>query len=494
MKFSAVDSLSKRKKSDLLVVPFVQNAKKKPEAAASASPLAKFWKTPIETGDFEGKDGEVLFVYLSGEPEQRLALLGLGDQKKVDTEKVRRAYGCLGHECQKRKIESANLVVPSVKDVGSDDILRGISEGLLLVNYSFELHKKDKEHKPAVLLKSVSLVGASKKDMAVVDKYAGVSEGVYLARDLVNGNADDVTPQHLADTAKKLAKKFPKVSTTVFNKSRIIKEKMELLLAVNRGSDVEPAFIIMEYKGNPKSKEQTTIIGKGITYDTGGLNLKPTGYMETMKCDMSGAAAVLGTIHAAATIGLKVNLVGIIPTTENSIGARSYKPGDIYSSYDGKTVEIVNTDAEGRLILADALSYASKKLKPKQMIDLATLTGAIVVALGEETTGLMSNNEKLSHALIEAGKSSFERVWPLPLYDEYREQLKSDLADLKNCGTRAGGSITAAMFLKEFVNDVPWAHLDIAGTAFLSKSRNYHPKNATGVGVRLLIDFLEKNG
>ena len=275
-------------------------------------------------------------------------------------------------------------------------------------------------------------------------------------------------------------------------KKQLEKEGFGLLLAVNRGSSCDPALIILQYRGQPHSNNNTVIVGKGITYDTGGLNLKVGVGMETMKCDMGGAAAVLGTMLAAATLGLKTNLTGVIATTENSIGPDSYKPGDVYTSYLGKTVEIGNTDAEGRLVLADALAYANAKLAPTRMINLATLTGSIVIALGEEATGLMSNSDELSLALSEAGETTYERVWRMPLYDEYQERLKSDFADLINVAGRPASANLAGMFLKEFVGKTPWAHLDIAGTAYLTKARHYLPKNATGVGVRLLIEFLEQ--
>jgi len=246
---------------------------------------------------------------------------------------------------------------------------------------------------------------------------------------------------------------------------------MGLLLAVNRGSSQDPAFIILRYQGDRKLKEHTVFLGKGITFDTGGLNIKQTGQMETMKCDMAGAAAVLGLFRAVAGLGMRVNITGVIASTENAIGPLSYKPGDVYTSHSGKTVEIVNTDAEGRLILADALSYATQHLHPTAMIDLATLTGSVVIALGEEVTGLFSNHRKLAKKLSDAGLVSGERLWELPTYPEYKEQLRSSIADLKNSGGRKAGWITAALFLQEFVGDVPWAHLDIAGTAYLSEMK-----------------------
>lgn len=345
----------------------------------------------------------------------------------------------------------------------------------------------------AQLLEEVTFAEATKDAEKIIKESLTLSEAVYFARDLVNGNADMVTPQHLAAVAHGIAKGSKKVKTTVLTKKEIEKEKMGLLLAVNQGSHRDPAFIIVSYKGNPSSKDHTVLIGKGITYDTGGLNLKPTGSMETMRCDMGGAAAVLGTLKAIADLELKVNVTAVVPSTENSISATSYKPGDVYTSHSGKTVEIGNTDAEGRLVLADALSYTTKKLKPTRIIDFATLTGAMVITLGEVATGMMSNDDKLAESIACAGNATYERAWRLPLFEEYKKQLKSDVADIKNIGGKEAGSITAALFLQEFVGETPWAHLDIAGTAFLSQERFYNPKLATGVGVRLAVELLRSH-
>ena len=249
-----------------------------------------------------------------------------------------------------------------------------------------------------------------------------------------------------------------------------------MLLAVGRGSAVDPALIILRYNGNPSSHDWTSLIGKGITYDTGGLNIKPTGSMETMKRDMAGSATVLGVLRAAAELKLPLNLTVTIAATENAVDGKSYKPGDVYTAYNGMTVEIGNTDAEGRLTLADALSYTAKKINPERMITIATLTGAIIVTLGEETTGLMSNDDELALEVMQAGYQCYERAWQLPIFKEYKEQLKSDFADIKNTGGRGAGSITSACFLEEFVEGKKWAHLDIAGTSYLTKARRYHPK------------------
>jgi leucyl aminopeptidase len=374
----------------------------------------------------------------------------------------------------------------------------GIAEGLLLANYSFDALKKDTLKETALpLLQKVFFIGKSSKEngkvLEVALKAQEIIEGVYWTRDLINGNSEEVTPQFLAEAAKKLEKHFPSIHVTIRDRKWMKQEKMGLLLAVSQGSPVEPAFIVLSYTGAPKSEEQTVLIGKGITYDTGGLNMKQTGFMETMKSDMSGAATVLGTFLAVANRALPVNLVGIIPATENAVSATSYKPGDVFTSYSGKTVEIGNTDAEGRLVLADAITYAVKHIKPTRIIDFATLTGAIRIALGAEAIGLMANQDALADALISSGHTTYERLCRLPLYEEYREQLKSDIADINNVGSGKGaGAILAGIFLKEFVGDIPWAHCDIAGTAYSLEVRRYHPKFGVGIGVRLMADFLEQ--
>lgn len=491
MEFFAATEMTSRKTADLLVIPFWKG-KKQAESAADIGTLKALVSAPIKAGDFHGKEGEVSILYLSNQPEARVALLGLGEEEKITAEKLRRAYSALTKVCRKKKLKEINILLPHLPETVEEDPIMGICEGILLTNYAFDKLKHDVLKKePTVLLLKATLIGADKSELAQAKRYAQIAQGVYLARDLVNDNADNVTPQYLAKVAQDLAHQFPHIKTTVFDKKRIEKEKMGLILAVNRGSNLEPAFIIVEYKGNPKSDDKTVIVGKGITYDTGGLNLKPTGFMETMRCDMGGAATVLGTLLAAATLGLKQNITGVIASTENSIDAASFKPGDVYQSYLGKTVEIGNTDAEGRLVLADALAYVVKNLKPSRIIDFATLTGAIDIALGPEATGMMSTNDQLADALLDSGQATFERLCRLPLYEEYREALKSESADMKNVGGRSGGAIIAGMFLKEFVDDsIPWAHCDIASTAYLSEAKRYLPKHGTGVGVRLMIDFL----
>lgn len=490
MEFSIAPDIESRKQAELLVIPF-WSEKKKVYAACEIDPLDALTKLPIAAKDFSGKEGEFLVLYTKEQKESRIALLGLGPKEKITTENLRRVYASLTKACNQKKIHSINILMPHIPPLTEENVVRGLVEGLLLANYSFDKHKHDtiKEDAPSKLQK-VALIGAEKGALALAKKTAIICEGVYFARDLTNTNADEVTPQHLAEVALKMAKTLPHVKATVFDKKRIQKEKMGLLLAVNRGSAVDPTFIILEYKGSSKAKDHTVIVGKGITYDTGGLNIKTSG-METMKADMGGAAVALATLFAAAKLALPIHLTVVIPATENNVSAQSYKPGDVYISMAGKTVEVANTDAEGRLVLADALAYTNKYLKPTRIIDFATLTGGVDIALGNEAIGMLSNNDALAALFERAGSETYERVWRLPLFEEYKDNLKSDVADIKNVGTRSASTICGAIFLQHFVDATPWVHFDIASAAHLNESKRYHPKFATGVGVRLMIEFLQ---
>ncbi len=313
-------------------------------------------------------------------------------------------------------------------------------------------------------------------------------EAVTFARDLENAPANEIYPETLAEAVRRSARRHG-YRAEIWDKKKIERAGLGGLLAVNSGSDKPPRFVILDY--NPgRNTDTVVLVGKGITFDSGGISIKPANGMSEMKMDMSGAAAVIGTIEAAARLGLPVHVVGLISSTENLLGGSAMKPGDIVTHYGGKTSEVDNTDAEGRLILADALAYASR-YKPKAVIDLATLTGACVVALGHVVTGMMGNDEKLMGDLTTAGEKTYERVWPLPMFEEYAKQIKSDVADVKNVGGHGGGAITAAFFLKKFIGDYKWAHLDIAGTAILDEALPYAPKGGSGVGVRLLVEFLK---
>jgi leucyl aminopeptidase len=312
-----------------------------------------------------------------------------------------------------------------------------------------------------------------------------IAAGVRLAKDLGNLPGNVCTPSYLANSARELGREYGHLKVKVLDTDKLKKLGMGALLAVARGSEEPPKFIIAEYRNAPSEVKPIVLVGKGVTFDSGGLSIKPSKSMDEMKYDMCGAAGVLGTLRACAGLKLGVNVVGIIPATENLPGGRATKPGDIVSSHSGQTIEILNTDAEGRLILCDALSYAAR-YKPKLMVDVATLTGACMVALGQHPHGLFCNDQSLVDALLAAGQQTFDRAWQLPLWDEYKDELKSNFADMANIGGPYGGAITAASFLSRFVDNVPWAHLDIAGTAWHSGDK----KGATGRPVALLTQFL----
>ncbi|MBX7066005.1 MAG: leucyl aminopeptidase [Parachlamydiales bacterium] len=457
--------------SDVWVLPFWEGPK---EAADLPVPMTGV------LDDFKGKNGETAFYYTAG---QRFLLVGLGRQDKACVEALRKAYAAVVRAAVSKKLKKIEILFPKCKQ--KEEFLRGIAEGIFLTNYSFTYKHDTIKEDPPVLLEKVGFVGVEK--LKLIDEVETVVNGVHFVRDLVNGNSDDKL-----ETILKAAKKLhPKVKTTVFDKKRIEKEGMGLLLAVNRGSEVEPAFVQASYTGNPKSKGRVVLVGKGILYDTGGLSLKPTDNMLTMKCDMAGAATVLGVVKVAAELGLNVNVTAVMPLTENCIDGKSYKLGDVYRSYAKKTVEITNTDAEGRLVLADALAYSVKNLKPDTIIDLATLTGACVVALGDDISGLFSNNDDLAEELMQASEMSDELIWRMPVHSDYFENYKSEIADMVNSGSREGGAIKAALFLKEYVGEIPWAHLDIAGPAYIPKPKHYNPMKGTGHGLRLLIEFLK---
>jgi leucyl aminopeptidase len=483
LKYLFSPNFEKRDSSDVLIVPFWEGM-----FEASSMP---FLQAALASGDFKGKMCETLFVYGPALKEKRVLLLGLGKQEVATIDSLRKAYAAAIRSLQQVKAKTANLIFPKESNLSREEMVTGIWEGLLLANYAFNEWKGDSLKDAPPLIERVVWIGLDSNISALLDHLKLIIEGVCFARDLVNGNADDITPRKLADTAIEIGNISSKIKTTIHDKKWLEKEKMGLILAVNRGSSVDPFLIEVSYQGNTHSKEHIVLVGKGVTYDTGGLSLKPTDGMLVMKCDMAGAAVVLATLRTIALLDLKVNVTVVVPTVENAIDSRSYKLGDVYRSYCGKTVEINNTDAEGRLILADALSYVTEHLKPTYVIDLATLTGNVVMALGEQMAGFCANDDALAAALMNASAKTSDLLWRLPLIQEYKEAFKSDIADLTNSGGRDAGSIKGALFLQEFIRSAKWAHLDIAGTAYLSKPKHYHTTKATGYGVRLLVEFLK---
>ncbi|HEV8601590.1 MAG TPA: leucyl aminopeptidase [Patescibacteria group bacterium] len=432
--------------------------------------------------DFKNKPGDLKLVYTT---KGRILLSGLGARKNLTPAKLRNAVQAATLVIRTLGVSEVQMLLP---EFGSDYLgyLKVAAFAAIFGSYSFEHYRKPENKKQ---LKRISLISPYSGPEATQAVLAGVitARAANRARDLANHPGNVATPTHLAEHAVKSARQFG-FKARVLDTEKIKKEKLGLLLGVSKGSDEPPKFIILEY--GPKDQSPIVLIGKGLTFDSGGVSIKPAERMEEMKYDMCGGADVLGIFEAAAALKLKQRLVGLIPSTENLMSGKAVKPGDILTSHAGLTVEVINTDAEGRMVLADAISFAKKYYRPKLMIDYATLTGAALIALGDEYAGLMSNAKQWNKELKIASESTGEKFWELPLAHEYADQLKSNMADIKNLGERAGGVITAALFLEKFVGETPWMHFDIAGTAWTTKQKSYQSAGATAWGVYLTIDFL----
>lgn len=436
---------------------------------------------------FKGKHLELLIIPCFGSIKPNsILMVGLGNKKDINLEKIRQAGGKTITFLKDKKAKSIALSSRIFYEIDISPIV--FIEGLLLSNYNFKKYRKEKNNdKNNSISELILLSKVTKNILNELNWIEKTVSAVHFTRDLVNTPANDMTPKHLANIAKTLGKN--NISTRIINKKEAQRIGLNLFLSVSKGSKEPPMFIILQYKVN--NTPPIVLIGKSITFDSGGISLKPSDGMDKMKYDMAGGAIVLGILKAVSELKLSINLIGILPSAENLPGGAATRPGDIIKSLSGKTVEIENTDAEGRLTLADAISY-SKRFKPKVIIDIATLTGACSVALGNEAIAIMGNDKNLIEILKQCGEKTFERTWEMPLYDEYKEYLKSDVADLKNTGGRTGSLVTAGYFLYEFAEKTPWIHLDIASTAWVEKPKPYISKGASGIGVRLLLNFLKE--
>ncbi|MEK7592336.1 MAG: leucyl aminopeptidase [Patescibacteria group bacterium] len=501
MKFQTTLSDYRKSKGDVLVV-FATSEKEEyvlsGEAKAIDALLGGEIRETLSLEKYDGAFDTTFFVYAHKAIEFRAVLVvGLGDVKKLTVGKVQKICARIARRATDSRAVSLHIAVSSdLTSILSAEILgQSVSEGILLGSYVFLKHKEEKvKAKHHDISECVIHIAGGKLEAFDQGLKRGliVAGAVSFVRDLVNEPPSMTTPTYLGDLAKSIAKKDPSLSATVYDKNAITALGMGALLGIARGSEEDPRFIHLSYKA-PGAKKTVVIVGKGITFDTGGLSLKPASGMETMKLDMAGAGAVLGVFSVLTLLKPRVNVVGLISATENMPSGSAIKPGDIVTAMNGKTIEVLNTDAEGRVVLADALSFACKNTKPDCIIDLATLTGACMVALGEEISGLFSNDKTLSKDLRDASEQAGEAIWELPLVEEYKEELKSNVADVKNVGsTRYGGAINGALFLQEFVEEgIPWAHLDIAGPSFAEKDTPLVPKGGSGVGVRLLLEFLK---
>ena len=485
---------------DLLALPvarFEKRAAKLPAALASADRATRGQvRAAFASGDFQGKPEQSLLLY----PDRRLRakrvlLLGIGDAAKLDSDALRQLAGRCVREASRRKAGRVALLAP---EAAKDGAVQALAEGALLASYRFGDYRKTGDDTPGRVA-ALSLLLARGAAVADARKAAqvgiAIAESQNLARRLSDLPANALPPEALAAEVRKLGRELG-LRVRVLDVAAMKKLGMGGILAVGAGSANPPRLIALEYQPPGKkgraARKPVALVGKGITFDSGGISIKPSAGMDEMKHDMSGAAAVIGTLRAAALLELETPVVGVIGAAENMPSATAYRPGDVVTTMAGKTIEVLNTDAEGRVVLADALHYARTTWKPDAIIDLATLTGAMVVALGGWATGLFGNNAKLIELVRAAGDATGERAWPMPLLDAHKEEIRSEIAEIKNTGGRPAGSSTAAAFLWHFVGDTPWVHLDIAGTAWTSKPGPIQRKGATGVGVRLLIELLRR--
>ena len=433
----------------------------------------------IKVGDIKGKLGEVNYFYVN---DRRLAIIGLGEKDEISSDTVRLATGSALRSAISKEADSVAIDC----FCSGLDSCQAMGEGIVLGSYQFLDYKTKEKNKFEP--ESVSVIGCTANE---INKGVAIGSAVCFARDLANHPGNITTPTRLADAAKEISD-LGDMSITVFDRQEFTQMGMGGLAGVAQGTDEPPKFIILEYNygGNDKPK---VLVGKGLTFDSGGISIKSASKMDEMKYDMCGSAVVLGVMHALAKLRPKLNVVAIIPSTENLNGAKAYKPGDILTAYNGKTIEVLNTDAEGRLILADGLSYASKHYDPEYILDFATLTGAVLISLGHIAAGVMGTNDDLMKEVKKSSNSVGEKVWELPLWSEYCKQVQSNIADVKNTGApMQAGSIAGGAFLKEFVGDkIPWVHFDIAGTAWGAKPDSINPKgSATGWGIRLVLDMM----
>ena len=451
----------------------------------------------VKSGDFRGRKGESLLLFGRGRgAPRRVLLLGVGDEEKLDAEALRHFAGRAVAAAGARRARSLAVFVPASKRIRAADAARALAEASVLASYRSDGWRTKKDDAPpgltrvAIHIERESELGAA-RDAASTG--ATLAECQNVARRLSNEPSNAMSPAVLAADARKVASEVG-LTCRVFDVPELRKRKMGALLGVGQGSVHPPRLVILEHapRRGARTRPTVCVIGKGITFDSGGISIKPSGGMHDMKHDMSGAAAVVGILRAAALLELPLHVVGILAAAENMPGGEAYRPGDILTSMSGQTIEIQNTDAEGRLVLCDAIHFAKTQYEPDAIIDLATLTGACVVALGSWCSGLFSNHDSLAEAITRAGQTTGERAWRMPMADAHRDEMRSQIADLKNVsGSRDAGASTAAAFLSTFVGETPWAHLDIAGTAYTSKQGAYQPYGATGVGVRLVTELLQ---
>jgi leucyl aminopeptidase len=489
-------------KVDLLVLPMTQVDPKKwrlpPRLAAIDKAIGGGLGAILRSGDFRGSSGQSALVYSDGGvPAKRLLLIGLGKAEELDADAFRRAGGTAVGEARSRKAKTVAIAVPRTRPVAIDAAAQALAEGGVLATYRFDTYKSSKEKQsgklPTSLALSLERAADTRPARAAAKAGVAIAESQNVARQLSNEPPNHLPPVALARAASQVAKEVG-LRCRVLDVPAMKKLGMGAILAVGQGSVHPPRLVVLEHnppkRGARRRPPTVCLVGKGVTFDSGGISIKPSAAMDEMKHDMSGAATVVGALRACALLDLPLHVVGVIGAAENLPSGTAYRPGDILTSMSKKTIEILNTDAEGRVVLADALHYARTEFKPAAMVDVATLTGAIVIALGSHASGMFGNDERLMKHLETAGEASSERLWGMPLWDAHRKAVESAVADVKNVAGREASSSTAAAFLAAFADDTPWVHLDIAATGWTNKTGPYQPRGASGVGVRLLVEAL----
>ncbi|MCA9030714.1 MAG: leucyl aminopeptidase [Planctomycetaceae bacterium] len=488
MQITASDQTISEISADWLVLPVFESEPSPLEQAFDAA-AGNVIQRLRELGDVTGEQGEIVELrQVAGMKTPRVLLVGLGKAGALTRAKLERICMTVFRRLSSKKNRSVAFTVPDVANVSAAQVAEIVATAAVVASSGQSVYKKKADRFSFDEL-SLATAGSDEATQQAIERGRILGESINLTRELVNRHPGEVTPKYFADRASELAAKLH-IQGEVMDRHQLAQERMGALLAVSRGSTEEPRMVVLRYEGAGESAPWLALVGKGVTFDSGGLSLKPSDSMKSMKADMAGAATVLGAVNAIARLKLKVNIIAAMGLVENMVSGSSYKLGEVLTARNGTTIEIHNTDAEGRLVLADVLSYVVDA-GVSQIIDLATLTGSCVVALGEEVTGVFTNNQPFCDQFSTAARAAGEDIWQLPMFDSFRDQLKSDVADIKNVGTRWGGAITAAKFLEEFVADTPWIHLDIAGPAFAESTKPHREGGGTGAMLRTLVALVE---
>ncbi|NJK77785.1 MAG: leucyl aminopeptidase [Nanoarchaeota archaeon] len=489
MKIQVENPRNFKKKTSMLCGFVLENSDKVLELQNMDSKIVSSIKQSIR--DMRGEFGKISVIPIIGTSTQRILLAGLGKKEKITNDTIRFVSGKIAQKAKELRLQEFTIIAPPESLAESVSSVSQIVEGCKMSLYKFEKYKSKKEN---IIPNLTILIPKSEKISKAIKTADVISEGVIYTKSIANLPPNECTPTTLANFASVIAKNN-NMKCNIISKNDLKKRGFGGITAVGQGSKNEPKLIILEHNLGAKNEKPVVLVGKAVTFDTGGISLKPSEKMDEMKFDKCGGCTVIGIMKVVSELKLPINVVGIIPSVENMPGGEAYRPGDIIKLYNGKTAEILNTDAEGRIILSDALSYGEKQYSPKAIIDFATLTGACIIALGTNIAGMISNNERLAEMITKSSKRTAEEVWNLPLNDDYMDMIKSDVADMKNVGIgRAAGTITAAAFLRNAIENTPWVHIDIAGVAWTqvaTKEKPYNPKGATGFGVRLILDYLQ---